>query len=317
MKQFDLVIIGGGISGVSAAVGAIEAGITNILIIEREETLGGVLNQCIHVGFGERFVPEMLTGPEFINYFEEIIKKKEIIVYTDTEVLDINNNKIITCINPNNGVHEIKANSIILATGCREKFVGSINIPIHKFTGIFTIGSAHKIVNLEGYLPGKEVVIKGNNAWALFAARRLSIEGAVVKGIIINTEKEVFINEENKGIIDGFNIPIFYGYKIVEISGEERINKVKAINVETGEGLILQCDSLLLGVAYMPQSKLAMDMGVKLGENNIPIIDEYRTNIPGVFACGSMLYGNKIFNKRNVDGFEAGIKAGQYLKEYF
>ncbi|MGL4773251.1 MAG: NAD(P)/FAD-dependent oxidoreductase [Clostridium sp.] len=317
MKQFDLVIIGGGIAGISAAAGALEKGIENILLIEREESLGGILNQCIHVGFGGGFLEEEVTGPEFVNYFEEKIKCEKVKIMTDTEVLDISNNKVITCVNPKEGVFEVVSKSIILATGCREKFIGSINIPTHKYTGIFTVGSAHKIVNLEGYLPGKEVVIKGNSPWSLIVARRLCVEGAKVKGIIINTEKNSFISEGDFDIIKGFDIPIFNGYKITEINGSGRIAEVKAMNVKTKEELTLNCDSLLLSVAYLSESKLPKEAGVLVNENMTPIVKDYATNIPGIFACGALIYGNEVVRLKNINGFKAGIKAGEYIKEYF
>lgn len=317
MKQYDLVIIGGGISGISAAVSALEEGTKDILIIEREESVGGVLNQCIHVGFGKEYFEEEVTGPEYINYFEEKVRGENVEILTDSEVLDIDLNKVITFVNPKLGVQVVSAKCILLATGCRERYVGSINIATHKYTGVFTIGNAHRIVNLEGYLPGKDVVITANSKWGFILARRIVIEGGRVRGIVVDTEKEVYIKDEDYSILDGFNIPVYFGYKVLDINGSGRIEEVKLLKHDTKEVVVLNCDSLLLSVAYLSESKLASDLGVVVNENRTPIVDDFSTNIPGVFACGALILGNKILETKNVNGYEAGKRCVKYLNEYF
>lgn len=317
MREYDLVIIGGGLSGLSAAVAAMQDGAKDILIVEREESLGGVLNQCIHVGFGDEYLNEEVTGPEFINYFEEKIKKENVEILTDTEVLHIDKNKLITFVGPKCGVQEVLAKCILLATGCRERYLGSINIATHKYTGIFTIGNAHRIVNLEGFLPGKQVVVSANSIWAIMVARRLTIEGAKIEGVVIDTEKINYFRDEDLAILSGFNIPIYYGYKIIDINGDGRVNEVKILNHKTKEEISLDCDALLLSVGYSSESDIAIDLGVEVDENKVPIVNEFATNISGVFACGSLIYGNEILMKKNIDGTVAGKKCAEYLKEYY
>ena len=217
MNKYDLIIVGAGASGLSAGVSALKSGIKSVLILEKEDVLGGNLNLFIDNGFGEYYLNNIVTGPELgsilIKDYKELGGEYKI----STRVLEINRDKVITYVNPNEGIQEVEANAIVLAAGCREKYTGNIMIPIHKFTGIFTTGSAHRLINYSGYLPGKDVIITGNDMWTLILARRLVVEGANIKGIV--TERKCF-NRDELDIVNGFNIPIIYTSEVIEIDGE-------------------------------------------------------------------------------------------------
>ena len=198
--MYDIIIIGGGLSGMTAAISASKEGAGKILILEREDYLGGILVQCIHNGFGENIVEEVLTGPEFAEHFVNQIRSLNIEYKLNTMVLDINNSKVITAVNSEEGIVQYKAGAIVLATGCREKYNGNINVPMHKYAGIYTVGSAHRFINFQGYIPGKNVVILGSSDIALIVARRLIIEGAKVKAVV---EKQPYLHSQRKNIISG------------------------------------------------------------------------------------------------------------------
>ena len=304
MNKYDLVIIGSGASGLSAGVAALKSGLKNILILEKEDILGGNLNLFINNGFGEYYLNKIVTGPELgsilIKDYKELGGKYKI----NTRVLDINIDKIITYVNPDEGIQEIEAKAIILATGCREKYTGNIMIPIHKFTGIFTIGSAHRLINYNGYLPGKEVVISGSDIWTLILARRLVIEGASIKGII--TERKCF-NRDELAIINGFNIPIIYQSQIVEIEGDERINLTRVKNIDTDEITSIECDSLVLSVGYLPDNDFIRKMNIIINENN-------HTSVEGIFVCGTMKNGIESLLNSGENGYEVGKQVSKYLK---
>ncbi len=310
MNKYDLVIVGGGSSGLSAGVSALKSGVKNVLILEKEEVLGGNLNLFINNGFGEYYLNNIVTGPELgsilIKDYETLGGEYKI----NTRVLEINRDKIITYVNPTEGIQEIQANAIILAAGCREKYTGNIMIPIHKYTGIFTTGSAHRLVNYSGYLPGKEVIITGDNMWTLILARRLVVEGANLKGIV--TERKSF-NRDELDIINGFNIQIIYTSEVIDVEGEERINLVKVKNIETDEISSIECDSLILPVGYLPDSdfirkmNLIMDGDIIHSENNV-------TSMEGVFITGTMGTGVKQLFNSGENGFKVGKQVAEYLK---
>ncbi|MGG7176981.1 NAD(P)/FAD-dependent oxidoreductase [Clostridium paraputrificum] len=317
MNQYDLIIIGGGISGMTAALTALENGIKKILLLEREEILGGILNQCIHNGFGKKVLNAEFTGPEYINVIEEKLKEYKIDIKVNTEVLDISMDKIVSYVNPDEGVVDVKASAIILATGCREKYTGSIVIPTNRFTGIYTIGNAHRIINIEGYLPGKEPVIIASSRWALIVARRLFIEGANIKALVVKEGIDFTFNEENQNIIKGFDIPIIKDSKIVEVFGTERIEGVKILNKEKDQYTTIACDSLLLSVGYFPEVDLARKIKISINPKNLgPEVNEYETSFKGVFACGNLIYGINALNEKDIDGIEAGKKASEYITKF-
>lgn len=317
MNQYDLIVIGGGISGMTAAMEAAKNGVKNILIIEREKTLGGILNQCIHIGFGKKLLKTSVSGTEYINYIQKEIEKSNITVLLKTEVLDLSMDKIVTYVNSKDGVVEVKASAIILATGCREKYTGSIVIPTNSFTGIYTVGSAHKVINIDGYLPGKQSVIVANNKWALIVARRLIVEGGNVKALLIMKNDNFKFNDEDKDIIEGFDIPVIENSKLMSILGNERIEKVKIKHIESDQEEIIECDSLLLSVGYFPEIELGKKINIKIDDKTLgPEVNNYSTSVNGVYACGNLIYGIEALNEQDVNGIEAGKVVAEYIKKF-
>lgn len=314
MKEYDLVVIGGGISGMTSALVALENNIDNILIIEREVSLGGILNQCISNRYGKRILGENLTGPEYIFKVEEKIRKYKVDIKLKTEVLSVNDDKEITYVNTNEGVQTITAKSIIVATGCREKLTGSITVPLNRYTGIYTIGTAQKVMVLEGYLPGKYPVVLANCNWALSVARRLIIEGAHIDYIIIDSTHGFKINEYYLNIFKELNVKILENSKIIDIFGDKRVEGVKIFRKKTNDILTICCDSLILSVGYWPEVAVIENTSISFNkETSVPIVENYETSIPGIFISGNLLYGVDALNQEDTDGLDAGKAAVEYL----
>lgn len=314
MEQYDLIVVGGGISGMTAILGALKSGPIKALLIEREEGLGGILNQCIHNGFGKKLLGVEVTGPEYVNLIRNKLKSFNIDIKLNTQVLDISQEKVVTFVNPSEGVKDVKGACLILAMGCREKYTGSIDIPTNSFTGIYTIGNAHRIVNLEGYLPGREPVLVVNNKWALIVARRLVIEGARIKAMLIEESDDFIFNESMQEIVEGFNIPIFKDYKVVKIFGKCRVDGVKIYSKEEKKNLSLKCDSLLLSVGYFPEENLLRKLNIELDKSTLrPKVDNFETEISGIFACGNLIYGVKALKEKDVNGYQCGEEAYKYI----
>ena len=312
MVNYNLVIIGGGASGLSAGVEALKRGIKNVLIIERNNDLGGNLNIFINKGFGEYYLGEEVTGPELSSFLIREYKKLGGQIKVRSEVLEITKSRVITYVNPDEGVTEISGTSIIVASGCRDRYTGNIDVPIHKYTGIFTIGSAHRLINLDGYLPGKEVVISGKSKWALILARRLIVEGAKIIAIIDNSPNG-FVTEEELNIIYGFDIPIINNAKVIEVLGNERIDTVRIISYEDETIKNIQCDSLILSVGYFPEVDFLRKAKVKLDNDKLQLITNgYETSIRGIYACGTVLNGEEgiEFSERE------GLKVGEIVVDY-
>ncbi|ATD55968.1 NAD(P)/FAD-dependent oxidoreductase [Clostridium chauvoei] len=314
MLQYDLVIIGGGASGLSAGVSSLKQGIKNVLILERNSDLGGNLNLFIHKGFGKYYLNKEVTGPELSTILINDYKSLGGAYKTDAQVLKVTENKIITFVSPKDGVVDIEAKSIILASGCREKYTGNVIVPIHKYTGIFTIASAHKLINFQGYLPGKEVVIWGRNEWSLLLARRLIIEGAKVKVLIDDSENELITEHEEK-IISGFDINIIQNSRIIEVSGNERIQNVVIENIDNGLLSNIECDSLVLTVGYYPELDfISKSTNIDLDEDYIPEVLDYETSIKGIYACGTILHGEDGIIYSGEEGYKVGKIVADNLK---
>ena len=317
MLNYDLIIIGAGVSGMTAALGAAEYGLKKILLIEREEYLGGLVNQLIHNGFGEKVLEDSITGPEYIQYLKDELKKTNVEIKLNSTVLDVTVNKTVTYVNPVDGVKEVNAGAIIFAMGCKERYSGNIDIPTNGLTGIFTVGEAQRIVNIEGYLPGKNSIITAKDKWAFILARRLIIEGGTVKAIILENKFEDIADEEVLDIMDGFEMPIIEESKIIHIYGDVRINNVEILNLNSKEATNLDCDSLILEVGFVPENAKLKKLKIQIDDkNNVPVVTDYKTSIDGFFACGNMIYGEKTLKMKNIDGFECGIKAGEYISKY-
>lgn len=283
---YDVVIIGGGASGLQAGIQALKKGYKKTLILERESYLGGNLNLFIHNGFNG------VTGPELSSALIKEYKQLGGEYKTNSSVLKLTKNKEITYISPNDKIATISSEKIVIASGIRERFTGNIIIPTHRYSGIFTIAAAHKIINFKGYLPGKEVVIVGRNRWSLILARRFYIEGAKVKAVLIDDYQGAKITDDDLKIIDGFNIPIIKNSIIDELSGSDRIEEVTILNLSTQKEEAISCDSLVISVGYYPETKYL--------DESIKISSDYKTNIDGIYVCGTARLGE--------DGLEVSYK---------
>ena len=296
--SYDVVIIGGGPAGLAAAVAAYDAGIRDILILERDKELGGILNQCIHNGFGLHTFQEELTGPEYAQRFINQVEAREIEYLLNTMVMDISREKKITALNRVEGLFTLQAKTVILAMGCRERSRGALNIPGYRPAGIFSAGTAQRLVNMEGYLPGREVVILGSGDIGLIMARRMTLEGAKVKVVAELLPYSGGLKRNIVQCLDDFGIPLKLSHTVVDIKGKERVESVTLAQVDENRKPIpgteeeYSCDTLLLSVGLIPENELSRDMGVELHPvTSGPRVNEsLETSIPGVFACGNVLH---------------------------
>jgi len=319
--QVDLAVIGGGPAGLAAAVAAREAGIEDIIILEREESLGGILNQCIHNGFGLHTFKEELTGPEYAGRYINKVMEAAIPYRLNTMVLSISPDKKIIA-SSGQGLLELEAKAVILAMGCRERPRGALNIPGGRPAGIYTAGTAQHFVNIKGYMPGKEVVILGSGDIGLIMARRMTLEGARVKAVIELMPYSGGLNRNIVQCLDDYGIPLRLSHTITEIIGKERVEAVKAARVDENRRPIyeteetISCDTLLLSVGLLPENELSKEAGVKLSPvTGGPLVgDNLQTNMEGVFACGNVLHVHDLVDFVSEESEQAGRNAAKYIQ---
>ena len=322
MKQYDLVIVGGGPAGLAAAVAAKDNGIDNILIIERDKELGGILNQCIHNGFGLHTFKEELTGPEYASRFIDQVLERNIEYKLNTMVMDIAADKTVTAMNREDGMFQIHAKAVILAMGCRERSRGALNIPGYRPAGVFSAGTAQRLVNMEGYMPGKKVVILGSGDIGLIMARRMTLEGAEVKVVAELMPYSGGLKRNIVQCLDDFGIPLKLSHTVVGIEGKNRVEAVTIAEVGPdrkpipGTEIRYECDTLLLSCGLIPENELSKSTGVALNPiTSGPIVgDNLETNIDGVFACGNVLHVHDLVDYVSQEAAAAGKNAADYIQ---
>lgn len=323
MREYDIVIIGGGPAGLAAAVAARDNGIESILILERDKELGGILNQCIHNGFGLHTFKEELTGPEYAARFEEQVYERKIEYKLNTMVMDISRDKVVTAMNREEGLFEIQAKAVILAMGCRERSRGALNIPGYRPAGIYCAGTAQRLVNMEGFMPGREVVILGSGDIGLIMARRMTLEGAKVKVVAELMPYSGGLKRNIVQCLDDYGIPLKLSHTVVDIRGKERLEGITLAAVD-GKGKPIPgteedytCDTLLLSVGLIPENELSGGMGVEMNRvTSGPVVNEsLETNIEGVFACGNVLHVHDLVDFVSEEAAAAGKNAARYVKD--
>ena len=324
MKQhnYDIVIVGGGPAGMAAAIAAKKNGTDSILILERDTRIGGILLQCIHNGFGLHHFGEELTGPEYAGRFSEEVEKLGIEYKTDTMVLEVNAQKQVTAINSKDGLMQIQAKVVILATGCRERTRGALVIPGTRPAGIFTAGSAQRFVNIDGYLPGKKIVILGSGDIGLIMARRLTLEGAEVKLICELMPFSAGLRRNIVQCVENFNIPLKFSHTITKIHGKERVEGVSVAAVDKNRKPIpeteefIECDTLLLSVGLIPENEISSASGIAIDSTTSgPVVDEHmQTSVEGIFACGNTVHVHDLVDFVTQESLRAGENASKYVQ---
>lgn len=321
MRNIDLVIIGGGAAGMAAAVSAYKSGVRDILIIERNGYLGGVLQQCIHNGFGLHRFGEDLTGVEFARKYRDMVEELNIPYMLDTFVIEMNDQRQITAVNPEEGLIQIQAKAIVLAMGCRERTRNNLLIPGTRGAGILTAGSAQRYLNINGYLPGRKVVILGSGDIGLIMARQFVLEGAEVEAVVEVMPYSGGLPRNMKQCIEDFDIPVYYESTVSEIKGKERVSSVVVSCVDEnrrpvpGTEFELECDTLMISAGLIPENELTEQAGIEIskGTKGATVTEDLQTSVPGFFACGNVLHVHDLVDFVAAEAEEAGAHAAGYI----
>ena len=324
-NRYDLIIVGGGPAGLAAGIQAKEAGVENLIILERDHELGGILNQCIHNGFGLHTFKEELTGPEYAQRYIDQAKELSIPYKLNTMVLDISmegREKVVTVMNREDGLVFLHAKAVILAMGCRERPRGALNIPGYRPAGIYTAGTAQRLVNMEGYMPGREVVILGSGDIGLIMARRMTLEGAKVKVVAELMPYSGGLQRNIVQCLEDFQIPLKLSHTVVDIQGKERVSGITLAEVDEnrkpipGTEEFYSCDTLLLSCGLIPENELSSKLGAHLSPvTSGPVVNEsLETSIEGVFACGNVLHVHDLVDFVSEEAGRAGIHAAEYIR---
>ena len=321
MTEHDIVIVGGGPAGMAAAVAAFDSGVEDVVILDREEQLGGILRQCIHNGFGLHKLGKELTGPEYASVYKKKVEERGIKVYTETTVTSVSKDRIVTARN-RDGILKIKAGAVVLAMGCRERSRGALNISGTRPAGVYSAGTAQKLMNCEGYAVGKKAVILGSGDIGLIMARRMSLEGAKVEAVCEIMPYSGGLTRNIVQCLEDFGIPLYLSHTVAEIHGKDRVCGVTVAEVDENRRIkeetkrYIPCDTLLLSVGLIPENELTRAAGIPIDPvTNGAMVDENRqTEIPGIFACGNVLQVHDLVDYVSDEAEIAGKGAANFVK---
>ncbi len=321
MIKHDIVVVGGGPAGMAAAVAAYDKGVTDVVILDREESLGGILRQCIHNGFGLHKLGRELTGPEYAAVYADMVKQRGIHVYQETTVTDITKDKVVTATN-RQGILKIQAKAVILAMGCRERSRGALNISGSRPAGIYSAGTAQKLINCEGYMVGKKVVILGSGDIGLIMARRMSLEGAKVEAVCELMSYSGGLTRNIVQCLHDYDIPLYLSTTVVQIHGRKRVEGVTVAQVDDkraeipGTRRFIECDTLLLSCGLIPENELTRAAGVTMDRvTGGAVVDQDRqTDVPGIFACGNVLQVHDLVDYVSDEAELAGSGAADFVR---